>query len=36
MIDGRLMYRDKDHLSYDGDLRVGALFARRPAHQAGQ
>jgi peptidoglycan/LPS O-acetylase OafA/YrhL len=31
MIAGRLMYRDKDHLSYDGDLRVGEFFARRPA-----
>jgi peptidoglycan/LPS O-acetylase OafA/YrhL len=29
MIDGRLMYRDKDHLSYDGDLRVGKLFAKQ-------
>jgi peptidoglycan/LPS O-acetylase OafA/YrhL len=35
MIDGRLMYRDKDHLSYDGDLRVGEYFARRPARLPG-
>jgi hypothetical protein len=28
MIDGRLMYRDDNHLSYDGDLRVGERFAR--------
>jgi peptidoglycan/LPS O-acetylase OafA/YrhL len=28
MIAGRLMYRDNNHLSYDGDLRVGAYFAR--------
>jgi peptidoglycan/LPS O-acetylase OafA/YrhL len=27
MIDGRLMYRDANHLSYDGDLRVGRHFA---------
>jgi len=27
MIDGRLMYRDDNHLSYDGDLRVGERFA---------
>ncbi|MFL6676503.1 MAG: acyltransferase family protein [Massilia sp.] len=27
MIDGRLMYRDRDHLSYDGDLLVGKRFA---------
>jgi peptidoglycan/LPS O-acetylase OafA/YrhL len=26
MIDGRLMYRDDNHLSYDGDLRVGERF----------
>jgi hypothetical protein len=32
MIDGRLMYRDKDHLSYDGDLRVGKLFAKQVGH----
>jgi peptidoglycan/LPS O-acetylase OafA/YrhL len=31
MIDGRLMYRDNNHLSYDGDLRVGRLFAKRVA-----
>lgn len=28
MIDGRLMYRDSNHLSYDGDVRVGERFAR--------
>ncbi|MGB9107646.1 MAG: SGNH hydrolase domain-containing protein, partial [Telluria sp.] len=28
MVDNRLMYRDNNHLSYDGDLRVGASFAR--------
>jgi hypothetical protein len=28
MVDGRLMYRDNNHLSYDGDLRVGSYFAR--------
>jgi len=27
MIDGRLMYRDNHHLSYDGDLRVGRYFS---------
>jgi len=27
MIDGRLMYRDTHHLSYDGDLRVGRYFS---------
>ena len=27
MIDGRLMYRDINHLSYDGDLMVGRHFA---------
>lgn len=27
MIDGRLMYRDADHLSYDGDLLVGRHYA---------
>ena len=32
MIDGRLMYRDKHHLSYDGDLYVGAAFAASHAH----
>jgi peptidoglycan/LPS O-acetylase OafA/YrhL len=31
MIAGRLMYRDNNHLSHDGDLRVGALFAERVA-----
>jgi peptidoglycan/LPS O-acetylase OafA/YrhL len=32
MIDGRLMYRDNNHLSHDGDLRVGKLFARHDGH----
>ncbi|MEX5745135.1 acyltransferase family protein [Massilia sp. X63] len=27
MIDGRLMYRDANHLSYEGDLLVGSHFA---------
>jgi peptidoglycan/LPS O-acetylase OafA/YrhL len=27
LIDGRLMYRDPNHLTYDGDLRVGKRFA---------
>lgn len=27
MVDGRLMYRDTHHLSYDGDLLVGRHFA---------
>jgi len=27
---GRLMYRDTNHLSYDGDLYMGARFAARP------
>jgi hypothetical protein len=27
MMDGRLMYRDRDHLSYDGDLLVGRRYA---------
>ncbi|MGH8852690.1 MAG: SGNH hydrolase domain-containing protein, partial [Telluria sp.] len=27
MVDGRLMYRDTNHLSYDGDLLVGRHFA---------
>jgi hypothetical protein len=31
MIHGRLMYRDSNHLSHDGDLLVGALFAKRLA-----
>ena len=30
MIDGRLMYRDPGHLTYDGDLYIGAKFAARP------
>lgn len=31
MRDGRLMYRDTNHLSYEGDLYMGAQFAARPA-----
>ncbi|MCA1857910.1 acyltransferase [Massilia oculi] len=27
MVDGRLMYRDNNHLSYEGDLLVGQRFA---------
>ena len=27
MIDRALMYRDNNHLSYEGDLYVGARFA---------
>ena len=27
MIDGRLMYRDNNHLSYEGDLLIGRRFA---------
>jgi peptidoglycan/LPS O-acetylase OafA/YrhL len=30
MNNGRLMYRDTNHLSYDGDLLVGKRFAERP------
>ncbi|RNF30691.1 lipoprotein [Massilia aurea] len=30
MIDGRLMYRDNNHLSLDGDYLVSRHFARRP------
>jgi len=33
MIDGRLMYRDQDHLSYEGDLLIGRQFAARPAYR---
>jgi len=33
MIDGRLMYRDQDHLSYEGDLLIGLQFAARPAYR---
>jgi peptidoglycan/LPS O-acetylase OafA/YrhL len=33
MIDGRLMYRDNNHLSYDGDLLVGRSFAQWRAAQ---
>ncbi|KFC67796.1 acyltransferase family protein [Massilia sp. LC238] len=34
MIDGRLMYRDTNHLSYDGDLLVGRHFAEWMRRQA--
>jgi peptidoglycan/LPS O-acetylase OafA/YrhL len=30
-VDGTLLYRDNNHLSYDGDLRVGAAFAAAQA-----
>ena len=30
MVDGRLMYRDDNHLSYGGDLLIGRHFAARP------
>jgi peptidoglycan/LPS O-acetylase OafA/YrhL len=35
MIGGRLMYRDRDHLSHDGDLLVGKRYAewRRGLHE---
>lgn len=29
MLDGKLMYRDGDHLSYDGDLYIGGKFAEQ-------
>jgi peptidoglycan/LPS O-acetylase OafA/YrhL len=32
IIDGQLMYRDKHHLSYEGDLYIGRKFAERPKH----
>jgi len=32
MREGRLMYRDSHHLSYDGDLYIGKKFAERPKH----
>lgn len=39
MKDGELLYRDKDHLSYEGDLYIGKKFAEwqafRGAKQAG-
>ncbi|BDT61108.1 acyltransferase [Massilia varians] len=36
MIDGRLMYRDNNHLSYDGDLLVGRHFAEWMRRRAPQ
>jgi peptidoglycan/LPS O-acetylase OafA/YrhL len=33
-VDGTLMYRDNNHLSYEGDLRVGAAFAAAQAAKA--
>lgn len=36
MIDGRLMYRDTNHLSYDGDLRVGKAYAAWRENKAKQ
>lgn len=35
MRDGRLMYRDTNHLSYEGDLYIGSKFAARPQRSAG-
>jgi peptidoglycan/LPS O-acetylase OafA/YrhL len=36
MKDGQLLYRDKDHLSYDGDLYIGKKFAeQQEAKRAG-
>jgi hypothetical protein len=29
MLDGKLMYRDTHHLSYDGDLYVASSYARQ-------
>jgi hypothetical protein len=31
MKDGSLLYRDKDHLSYEGDLYIGKNFAEQQA-----
>lgn len=36
MIDGRLMFRDENHLSYEGDLLIGRHFAARPQHRPVQ
>ena len=34
MIDGKLMYRDSHHLTYDGDLYIGAKFAEEQRARA--
>jgi len=34
MIDGRLMYRDENHLSHEGDLLIGRHFAEHIKRQA--
>jgi peptidoglycan/LPS O-acetylase OafA/YrhL len=34
MVDGRLMYRDNNHLSYDGDLLIGKHFAEWAGYRA--
>lgn len=36
MIDGRLMYRDVNHLTYDGDLYIGSKFADEQAARANR
>ena len=40
MKEGNLLYRDNNHLSYEGDLYIGSRFAewhaRRPSAKAGQ
>ncbi|MGZ8289115.1 MAG: acyltransferase family protein [Telluria sp.] len=36
MIDGQLLYRDKDHLSYEGDLFIGKKFAEQQASKAAR
>jgi hypothetical protein len=34
MIDGKLMYRDSHHLTYDGDLYIGEKFAEEQRARA--
>ncbi|WP_426192751.1 acyltransferase family protein [Massilia sp. DWR3-1-1] len=36
MIDGKLMYRDVNHLTYDGDLLLGSKFAAEQAARAAR
>jgi hypothetical protein len=36
MIDGKLMYRDVNHLTYDGDLLLGSKFAAEQAARASR
>lgn len=36
MIDDKLMYRDNNHLSYEGDLYIGSKFAEEQQAQAAQ